>query len=131
MSIVRAAVLVILPNLLHDRVLKQDSQHPAALRGAALAHVALRQYPRSRDMLERLLATNEEDAEVWLDLGDVLFMMGDRAGALARWNRAAGMKTPRGADPAAKDIISRARRRLKLYGPLPANGTADATAKSD
>ena len=90
-------------------VLKRDSGHVAAMRGAALAYVARKQYVESRDMLSRLLAANDKDAEAALDLGDVLFMMGDRQGARQRWDRA--MKI----DEAAADVIEKAHRRLELY----------------
>ena len=63
---------------LYDGALKIDRQDPQALRGAALAYVAVRQYPKSRDMLRQLLTANSRDAEALLDLGDVMFMMGDR-----------------------------------------------------
>lgn len=104
----------------YSRVLQRDQRHQAALQGAALAHVARRQYPQSREMLERLLATDEKDAEAWLDLGDVLFMMGNHVGALSSWSQAADV------DELAEEIIGKAQRRMKLYGPANATRTADA-----
>ncbi len=104
----------------YDQVLKRDGRHRAALRGAALAYVAQRQYARSRDMLERLLMANDKDAQASLDLGDVLFMTGDRPGALGHWTQAARV------DPAAEAVIRKARRRLELYGPGSNMKTADA-----
>ena len=106
---------------LYTNVLAADSRHVAAMRGAALAYVAKKQYARSRDMLTRMLAANDADTGARLDLGDVLFMMGDRDGARQQWNRAMT------ADASAADIVQKARRRLDLYGPTaPAEQAAAA-----
>ena len=109
----------------YNQVLKQDRQHQAALRGAALAYVAQRQYAQSRDMLDRLIDANGTDAQAWLDLGDVLFMMGDRDGALSRWGHAARP----GSSADAEAVIRKARRRLELYGPTSNLKTADGNKK--
>jgi len=100
---------------LYEDVLKRDSRHPEALRGAALAHVARKHYAQSRDMLTRLLAVNDKDAEALLDLGDVLFMMGDRDGARQHWRRAAT------ADVSATEVVAKARRRMDLYRTTPSS----------
>lgn len=105
---------------LYLETLKVRSQHEPALRGAALAYVARRDYAQSRDMLERLLAANGDDAEARLDLGDVLFMMGDRAQALREWQEAASTETAA--------IQDKARRRLDLYGPAAPAGQASTAA---
>ncbi len=95
---------------LYDGALKVERRDPQALRGAALAYVAMRQYPKSRDMLRQLVSANRGDAEALLDLGDVMFMMGDRDEARQHWNRAAT------ADAKAVEIIRKAKQRLQLYG---------------
>jgi tetratricopeptide (TPR) repeat protein len=94
---------------LYNGVLARDAKHTAALRGSALAYVGQKDYARSRDALQRLLAGNNKDAEAWLDLGDVLFMMGDQTEARSHWGRAADV------DASADAIIRKARRRLELY----------------
>lgn len=94
----------------YQAVLARNDKYESALYGAALAYVAKRDYHRSRDMLTRLLQINDRNAEAWLDLGDVLFMMGDAINARANWRRA--MKI----DPSAEEIVSKAQRRLELYG---------------
>jgi predicted negative regulator of RcsB-dependent stress response len=48
----------------------------------------MRDYPNSQDMLERVLSLDEGDAASWLDLGDVLFMMGDENQARSSWEQA-------------------------------------------
>lgn len=95
---------------LYGGALKVDRQDPQALRGAALAYVALRQYPKSRDLLRQLLSANDRDAEALLDLGDVMFMMGDRDEARQNWDRAAT------ADLKADEVVRKAKQRLQLYG---------------
>jgi len=91
-------------------VLVRDGGHVGALRGMALAHVGRKEYAQSRDALQRLLSANKKDAEAWLDLGDVLFMMGDGTDARSHWSRAAEV------DHSAEAVIRKARRRLELYG---------------
>ncbi len=105
---------------LYLETLKVRAHHEPALRGAALAHVARRDYAQSRDMLERLLAVNGGDAEARLDLGDVLFMMGDRARAVQEWRAAGTTETA--------VIVEKARRRLELYGPGGRDGQAGIVA---
>lgn len=95
---------------LYESVLKQDANHAAALRGAALVYVARKQYAPSRQALQKLVTLNSRDAESWLDLGDVLFMMGSPREARSNWDRAATV------DPAAAAIVEKARRRLESYG---------------
>jgi tetratricopeptide (TPR) repeat protein len=95
---------------LYESVLKRDANHVGSLRGAALVYVAQKQYAPSRQALQKLVTLNKRDAESWLDLGDVLFMMGSQAEARSQWDRAATV------DPAAASIIEKARRRLESYG---------------
>jgi tetratricopeptide (TPR) repeat protein len=97
----------------YERALTLDRNDRQALRGAALAYVARRQYAESRTMLGRLLALNDRDGEALLDLGDVLFMMGERIDALGTWRRALE------ADPSAAEVIGKARQRLELYKNTP------------
>jgi len=101
---------------LYHKILQRDGNYKAALRGSVLAYVAKRQYAKSKDILERLLAANEADAEALLDLGDVLFMMGDRSGAWQHWQRATSV------DASAEAIIHKARRRLEQYRPATSTG---------
>lgn len=93
-------------------VLEQDEGHINALRGAALTYMATRDYPKSQDMLKRVLERDEGDAASWLDLGDVLFMMGDENQARTSWKQA-GLT-----DETKKALIAaRARQRLARLSP--------------
>ncbi|GMV96947.1 MAG: hypothetical protein AMXMBFR83_13060 [Phycisphaerae bacterium] len=107
---------------LYRAVLARDGRNIGALRGAALAHVAREQYPQSRDLLRQLLAVNAADAQACFDLGDVLYLMGDTAEAREQWRRATLV------DPAAGEIISKARQRLATYG-VPLNADAPRSEK--
>lgn len=98
----------------YNKIIDIDGNYQSALSGAALAYVAKRQYAKSRDILEKLLAANETDAASLLDLGDVLEFMGDRTGARQHWQRATT------ADASAKAIILKARQRLKDFRPATA-----------
>jgi Flp pilus assembly protein TadD len=103
---------------LYKAILARDAKYLPALRGAALAQGALRQYPQTRDTLKKLLAIKENDAQAWFDLGDAMFMMGDALAARNDWTKATT------ADPTAESVIRKAKRRLELYGA----GNTDATA---
>ncbi|HOW17804.1 MAG TPA: tetratricopeptide repeat protein [Phycisphaerae bacterium] len=104
----------------YSRVLQEDPARPSALRGLALAYVARREYAPAREMLERLLLHDEKDAEAWLDLGDVAEWTGDRRSARAHWSKAATV------NPAAEDVILKARNRLSLFPP-----TGSGTKRTD
>lgn len=95
----------------YQSVLSRNANYESALYGAALAYVAKRDYHQSREMLTRLLKINDRNAEAWLDLGDVTFMMGDVINARANWRRVQKL------DSATTDVVSKAQRRLELYGP--------------
>jgi tetratricopeptide (TPR) repeat protein len=99
---------------LYHGVLNRNRNHVAALRGVALACVAKKDYAQSRDALRQLLSVNDKDAEAWLDLGDVLFLMGNQSDARQHWDRAAVV------DPTAEQVIAKAKRRLELYRAPPA-----------
>jgi tetratricopeptide (TPR) repeat protein len=94
---------------LYAKILDKDAKQADALRGSFLAYVAQRQYPQSRTMLKRLLEVDEKDAEAWVDLGEVLFMMGDRRAARARWQHALTIEN------APTAVLNRAKRHLRDY----------------
>jgi len=96
-------------------VLERQPRDEVALRGAALAYGARKQYAQARDMLNRLLAVNAGDAESLLDLGDVLFRMGDRDGARRNWERAMTV------DSSKDEIVRMARKRMELWPANPGN----------
>jgi tetratricopeptide (TPR) repeat protein len=103
---------------LYTTALSRDPKNVPALRGAELAYVAMKQYPQARDMLKRLVTASEKDAQAWLDLGDVLFMMGNTLDARNHWSRATAV------DASAEEIIRKAKRRLESYGTTAHEGEA-------
>jgi Tfp pilus assembly protein PilF len=98
---------------LYGQILKEDPDNTDAMRGSFLASVAQRQYPRSRSMLRRLLMVDDQDAEAWVDLGWVLFRMGDRQSARSHWQHALTI------EKAPADVIDRAERFLREYKTVP------------
>lgn len=105
---------------LFESLLAKNSGYASALRGLHGSYIAQRRYDRSREVLSRLLAINENDAESRLDMGDVLFMMGDVEAAREQWSEALT------ADASAKEIIAKARDRLRHHG-VPAGAVADGS----
>lgn len=103
---------------LYNTILARDPKYLPALRGAALAQGAMRQYPQTRDTLRKLLAIKDNDAQAWFDLGDAMFMMGDSASARSSWSKAMMV------DDSAEAIIRKAKRRLELYGVTSTEATA-------
>jgi len=94
---------------LYADILRKDSDNIDAMRGSFLAYVARRQYPQSRAMLQRLLMVDDQDAQAWVDLGWVLFRMGDRQSARSHWQHALTIKK------APAHVIARAKRYLRDY----------------
>ncbi len=94
---------------LYHSVLSSDPNNVLAIRGAALVSASRKQYPQARDMLKRLLARNNKDAQTWLDLGDVALLMGEPTAAREHWSKATEV------DPNATTVIRNARRRLQAY----------------
>ncbi len=105
---------------LYRQVLARNSGDVAALRGLALVHAAQKEYVQSRDALQQLLQSNRNDAEGWLDLGDVLFMMGQPGEARRHWQQALQV------DPEARAVMEKARRRMELYGTSSGEGAPRA-----
>jgi tetratricopeptide (TPR) repeat protein len=98
---------------LYQEILAQVANHRGAMKGLALAAMAGRDYASARRVLTRLAAIDDADGEVWLNLGDVCFLAGDRQAAREYWTKAA----PPGSNATA--IAEQARMRLAAYAPLP------------
>jgi tetratricopeptide (TPR) repeat protein len=103
----------------YQQVLRFDASRPAALEGLALAYAARREYPAAREQLERLLLLDEGNARAWLELGDVVYQMGDRFGARSHWHKAATV------NPDEVEIVMNAKNRLSLF--TPTLGKADTS----
>lgn len=96
---------------IYNGILEHHWTDRQALRGTALAKVALRQYPDALQHLERALQTTLDDAETWLHAGDVFLLMGQRDSATQYWREAARIS------PAGTDIAGQAQKRLERCGP--------------
>lgn len=108
---------------LYQSVIVRDDRNRHALLGAALAYSASKQYPQSREMLLKLLESNNKDAEAWLYLGDVLFQMGGLGEARRHW------RTAMEVDASATRVIEEAREKLQTF--VPADSAATANAKAN
>ncbi len=90
-------------------VLKSDSKHRSALKGLAWVQARKRNYRSAHGTLEKLLLLDPQDAEAWLNFGDVRLFMGDRSAAREAWIKSAAI------DAASKEIRGRAEKRLEMY----------------
>lgn len=95
--------------VLYKDVLTEDPNRESALRGLALVYASQKSYSQSRDILLQLAARNERDAQIWLDLGDVDFLMGDINSARKSWTTASEVQ------PNAEQIVRKANQRLSAY----------------
>jgi hypothetical protein len=79
-----------------------------ALRGMARLEAQNRDYAKAAERLRTILRYNPNDAEVWLNLGDVAVFQGNETLARECYLRAGQIS------PDATDIVTEARRRLEL-----------------
>lgn len=78
-------------------ILTQRPEDRDALRGMALALVAIKNYAEALDSLEKVLVQDPGDAQTWLDAGDVFLWMDQRQQARYHWQKAREMAA-RGSD---------------------------------
>lgn len=97
---------------MYEQVLKIDGRNRSAMLDAALAYSTARQYPQSQKLLRQMLEIDPNDAEAWLDMGDVLFRMGNLQSAREHWTKAGQV------DREAERIIREAQKRLKTFTPM-------------
>ncbi len=97
----------------YAQLLAHQPAHRDALQGLALTQVRTRQYDTAKKTLMRLVGLYPDDAEAWLNLGDVCMTTGDLASARQYWSRAIT------AQPDAADLIQKARLRLRNHQALP------------
>ena len=91
----------------YQRVLAIAPSQPEALTGLARTYAARRDYSQARGSLQRLLLVRPDDAAVWLQLGDVSELMGQRGQARSHWLKAMQV------DGKASEVIGKARERLE------------------
>ncbi len=97
---------------IYGNILEKYGADRRASRGSALAMMALSKYPDALRQLEHVLQSAPNDAEIWLDAGDVLLSMSQPAQARSYWQEAARLT------PGNSNIAGRAKKRLAKYGPL-------------
>ncbi len=102
---------------IYKGILERRSTDREALRGSALAMVALRKYPEALQHLERVLQVQPNDAETWLHAGDVFLWMGQSSQARRYWQEAARL------NPENADIAAKAKQRIEKYGKQQAVGS--------
>jgi Tfp pilus assembly protein PilF len=90
----------------YEIVLKQQPRSRSALLGSALTHTQKKNYSAAGEHLRTILRHNPNDAEVWMNLGDVAIYSGDEVLARDCYSRASQI------DPAATEVVENARRRL-------------------
>jgi len=92
----------------YELVLKQSPEHRGALQGIAMVLRQKNDYSGAAARLKELLRINPDDAEIWMNLGDVAIFQGDEIAARQAYQRAIE------SNPAATTIIEDARQRLDL-----------------
>ena len=95
---------------IYGNILEKNGADRRASRGSALAMMALSKYPDALRQLEHVLQSAPDDAEIWLDAGDVLLSMSQPAQARSYWQEAARLT------PGDSNIAGRANKRLAKYG---------------
>ena len=92
----------------YDLALQQRPTMRAALQGSAKVYRQLADYASAARHLRTILRYNPDDAETWMNLGDLGIFQGDEVLARECYLRATQI------DPEAKAIIEQARQRLAL-----------------
>jgi cytochrome c-type biogenesis protein CcmH/NrfG len=88
--------------------LKQQPTLRGALQGAAMAYRQKKDYSSAAARLRTILRDHPQDAEIWMNLGDVAVYQGDELLARECYTRAMEV------DPDAARVIEDARKRLAL-----------------
>ncbi len=92
----------------YDIALKQSPNLRAALQGSAMVYKEKNDLPAAAERLRTILRYNPNDAEVWMNLGDIAVYQGDEALARDCYTRATQI------DPKATGVIADARQRLAM-----------------
>ncbi len=92
----------------YELALREQPLSRRALRGAAVVHRRKNDHNSAARLLRTILQANPNDAEVWINLGDISVFQGDEVMARECYTRASLV------DPAATQIVDNARRRLEL-----------------
>lgn len=92
----------------YELALREQPSMRTALRGAAMIHQQKKDHPSAARYLRRILRYDANDAEVWMNLGDIAIYQGDEVLARECYTRATRT------DLSATQIIDDARKRLAL-----------------
>ncbi len=92
----------------YRRLLKTNPRHRPALKGLALVQAKQRDYRSAFETLQKVLLLEPDNAETWLNFGDVCMFMGDRPAAREAWTKANDLTD------APKAVKTRALRRLDI-----------------
>ena len=92
----------------YELALRQEPLSRRALRGAAVVHRRQNDHNSAARLLRTILQADPNDAEVWINLGDISVFQGDEVMARECYTRASLV------DPAATQVVDDARRRLEL-----------------
>jgi len=87
--------------------------HVPAIEGLALVAATQRRYPQAREQMLHLQRLRPDSGSVWLRSGDVEHQLGNRATAIAAWQRVLS------AADAGPDLREKAQRRLAYFAPGP------------
>ncbi len=92
----------------YDIALRQRPNDRQVLQGSALVYRQKKDYAAAAERLRTILRFNPNDAEVWMNLGDVSVYQGDEVTARECFTRAASIK------PASAQVLTDAKERLAL-----------------
>ncbi len=92
----------------YDIALRQNPGMRSALQGSAIVHSQLKNYSSAANQLRTVLRYNPNDAEIWMNLGDVAIYQGDEVLARECYLRASSI------DPEATQVVADAQKRLEL-----------------
>lgn len=90
----------------YQLALQQRPNLRSALEGSARVYINRRQFNQAAEHLQRIVRSNPNDVRAWLNLGDVAIYRGDELTARECYHKATTL------DPAATEVITRARLRL-------------------
>lgn len=96
----------------YELALKQQPGMRSALQGAARVYRRQNRYMEAAASLRSILEQRPNDAEIWMNLGDIAVYQGDELMARECYTRATEVEPP------AEEIIAKAQKRLTLMAEL-------------
>ncbi len=93
----------------YQAVLALKPDNVTAWRNLALAYMSIKDNPKARITLQKLLAVEPNNPQTWIDLGDVEMLMGRPETARKFWEEAQSVSKPN------SETAARAAKRLRAY----------------